>query len=111
MVQCGASRKSERQRSAGIGLLALLMALPAAAQTPAPIVPPAASSTATPNRPANPNAPQVTPQASVGAKPVDSEQAPSQVMSARPALTTSLWSKAGVPVVAVRFDGVTLEPN
>jgi len=34
---------------------------------------------------------------------------PSEINNARPALTTSLWSKAGVTVVAVRFDGVTFE--
>jgi len=76
MVQFGASRKSGR-RSAGIGLLALLMALTAAAQTP------------------------------TGTVATDTTQTTSGITNARPALTTSLWSKAGVPVVAVRFDGVT----
>jgi len=75
-VQFGASRKSGR-RSAGIGLLALLMALTAAAQTP------------------------------TGTVATDTTQTTSGITNARPALTTSLWSKAGVPVVAVRFDGVT----
>jgi outer membrane protein assembly complex protein YaeT len=71
MVQGGASRMS-----AGVGLLALLFVLPAAAQTPT-------------------NAPPT----------------PTEVTNARPALTTSLWSKAGVTVAAVRLDGVTFSPN
>jgi outer membrane protein assembly complex protein YaeT len=69
-----------------VGLLALLIALAAAAQTPA------------------------TPPAPVSPVP-DSQQTPSDITNARPALTTSIWSKSGVTVVAVRFDGVTFEPN
>ena len=41
----------------------------------------------------------------------DALQAKSDIANARPALTNSLWTKAGVPVEAVRFDGVTFEPN
>jgi len=96
--------KSSRRLLISFGLPALFLvlsiALPSAAQTPTPVVPPT-SSTGTLKQSTNPAVPQP------GTNPQADQPTPAEITNTRPALTTSIWSKAGVPVVAVRFDGVT----
>ena len=103
-MQFRASTTSDRRWFAAVGLLVLLAASPAVAQTPAPVVPPA---TTTPIQTPNPNTPPITPK--TGASDQQDQSAPSEITNARPALTNSVWSRAGLHVVAVRFDGVTFE--
>ena len=60
---------------------------------------------------ANPSAPQAIPEASQTANPASPSvpQTPPVVTNPLPALVPSLWSKAGVPVGAIRFDGVIFD--
>ncbi len=62
---------------------------------------------------ANPIAPQAIPEVSQTANPATPSvpQTPPVVTNPLPALATSVWEEAGVPVTAIRFDGVTFAPN
>lgn len=62
----------------------------------------------------NPNAPEATPQASKMPSPqtpAGSEAASANVANPLPPLPTSIWTKAGVPVTGVRFEGVTFDAD
>jgi outer membrane protein assembly complex protein YaeT len=84
------------------------------AQSPNTVNSQAASQPAQPQTTVNPNAPQGTPQASKqppAQPPAGSEQSAATVANPLPALTESVWSKRGAPVVAVHFEGVTFAAN
>jgi len=88
----------------------------ARAQSPGTISSQAAGRAATPQTPVNPKAPQTTPQASENSTPAvqtegKTESPSTTVNNPLPALPTSLWSKRGVRVEAVRFEGVTFSNN
>jgi len=71
-----------------------------------------ASQPARPQTSVNQNAPQGTPQASKQAEAAgNNEPAPATVTNPLPPLRESIWDKRGVPVVAVKFEGVTFAAN
>lgn len=62
----------------------------------------------------NPNAPQGVPQASKvpsAQTPAGAEPSSATVTNPLSPLPTSIWTKAGVPVTGVRFEGVTFGPH
>jgi outer membrane protein assembly complex protein YaeT len=87
------------------GLGVMLWATLVGAQTPSSTD--SQSTTSTQNVSPNPIAPQGVPQAAADATPATQPQSTNAITNPRPALPVSIWSKAGTPVVAVRFDGVT----
>lgn len=89
---------------------AALLCLPVLcrAQTPETTNAQAASQSTAATPSANPSAPQAVPEASQQANPSAAPvpQTPPVVTNALPALDTSVWNEAGVPVTGIRFDGV-----
>ena len=94
--------------------LSLFTAPGLVAQTPGTLSSGSASQSATRPSSTNPNAPQATPEASQN----PSTTSPSAtgapvpnppVSNPRPALETSVWSQAGKPVRALRFEGVAFD--
>lgn len=75
-------------------------------QTPTPMAPEQTTPPVT-----NPIAPQGVPQASQTAQGSSAGQNAANVTNTLPALTTSIWSKAGVKVTDVRFETVTFSEN
>jgi outer membrane protein assembly complex protein YaeT len=62
----------------------------------------------------NPSAPEATPQASKTPSaqlPAGTDQAPATVTNPLAPLSTSIWTKAGVSVTAIRFEGVSFGPR
>lgn len=97
----------------GLALLSVAWTDPACsprllAQTPGTLNGSAASQTAEPTPSANPSAPVAVPEASRQANPATPTvaQTPPVVSNPLPPLATSVWSEGGVPVEAIRFDGV-----
>ncbi|HEV2578338.1 MAG TPA: POTRA domain-containing protein [Acidobacteriaceae bacterium] len=85
----------------------------APAQSPATINSQAAGQAPQPQT-TNPSAPEGTPQASKmpsAQSSTGSEAASATVTNPLAPLPTSIWTKAGVPVTAVRFEGVTFGPH
>ena len=83
-------------------------------QSPQTVNSQAASQPAQPQTSVNPNAPQGTPQASKEPPAQTSSgngQAVPTVTNPLPPLQESIWDKRGVPVAAVRFEGVTFAEN
>ncbi len=115
--------QARRQRSPAEGqrwvapvlVVALLtaIAMPLEAQSSGTISNGAAGQAAPATPSANPSAPQAVPEASQTANPATPTvpQVPPVVTNPLPLLATSVWNKAGVPVVGIRFDGVTFAQN
>jgi outer membrane protein assembly complex protein YaeT len=84
-----------------------------AGQSPQTVNSQAASQPAQPQTSLNPKAPQGTPQASKEppAQTAAAAQSASSVTNPLPALQESIWNKRGVPVIAVKFVGVTFAEN
>ena len=90
-------------------------ARPCAAQNPTTINSQAAGQPAQPQASVNPNAPEGTPQASKtppAQTPAGAEQSSSaEVANPLQPLAESIWTKRGVPVTGIRFEGVTFAPH
>ena len=123
----GITGRGAQQRLArrGVHLRAATLAIaafgvgsrPVLAQSPGAINTGSSSQPAQQTPSANANAPTATPQAATNSSAMTpagtpgSAQNEPDVTNTLPALQTSIWSKRGVTVTAVRFDGVTFSPN
>ena len=103
-----ACRRSLARAQAAWPLLFAALLLPAAgirAQSPGTLASQAAGSSAPPPASTPSAAPQAVPQAANG-QPPSAAQGADTIANPLPALPVSLWTRSGVPVVAVRFQGV-----